>query len=174
MSYSFAEAVCRSFHNNSGQLTRGYAGQVHGQDFYLHQHVLGAPLALPFSRRHFTAFIDLPVPAPETVLRELALRLLRHGMRSAICWGYEAELLGEVIDRVIDDYGFWHGDQTAFCSVHEEEALEEALEFFILPCGLAETGLVLTCGDDAALRTLTSTFSLVHAGAREEVALAAR
>ena len=82
-------------------------------------------------------------------------------MRSAVCWGYEAELIGDMINSVIDEYGFWLDDHTAFCSVHEEEDLAEAMEYFILPTGLTDTSLLLTLSDQQAFTTMVDTFKQI-------------
>ncbi|GHV23657.1 hypothetical protein AGMMS49959_17430 [Planctomycetales bacterium] len=122
-------------------------GKLNGQRFYALRYAKGEELAMPFARKKFSVLINAAGKVSENEVREIGLKLLRHGMVCAICIGDEAEKISEIIDEEIDDGGFVFDGNTPYTQVGSG-SLGEELELFVLPTGLTEVGLILTLGDD--------------------------
>lgn len=149
----------------------GKLGRMHDQDFYAVRHFGGNRLSIPFPPRPFNALIDVPHPIPESILGEISLQLLQHGMRSAICSGLQGERLGEILDEIIDEHGFYPNNRTVYTSVHLDEPIEETLDYFVLPNGLADTGLIVVVGDEHAFGEVVKTFLRLTREVREYEAI---
>ena len=149
-------------------------GTVHDQRFYA---VRCLPLAgqghctmtMPFASKPYNALVRVCVPFARSVLQEAGLALLRHGLLQAVCCGCEGESMGEVLDELADEHGFNHNGRPAFASVHEDETLDEVLDYFILPNGQADTGLLVVLGDEAAFRETLRCFVRVAGELRERL-----
>lgn len=144
-------------------------GICHDQRFYALRYLPGRKLELPFEDKPFTALIEITVPLSDDILRNVAMDLLYRGMRAALCLGPEAERMVEIVDELVDAYGFAHEARTVYASAHEDEDLAEAIQYFILPTGLAETGLLLVLGGEDAFRQTVRTFGQATTGMREKL-----
>ena len=142
-------------------------GSYYSQQFYAVRHAPGKALALPFPARPFHAMIHTAGPLPDRATRQLGLELLRSGMRYALCHGSDAAKVGDVLDELIDANHFSFEGHTPYTSVHAEESLAEAIEYFILPAGLAETGLLIVVGEEDAFRGALREFNQITAHLRE-------
>lgn len=104
-------------------------------------------MRFPFEPRPFTALIDIRSEVGGEVLESYARELVNHGCVQAVCRGSEAGLLNDVFGGIAEDGGCDAGG-IAFTSMSiEDEPLREAIEYFVLPSGLAGTGLILVIGD---------------------------
>ncbi|MCX7934708.1 MAG: hypothetical protein N3A66_05555 [Planctomycetota bacterium] len=144
-------------------------GKFYDQTFYVLRYQKGCTLEFPFRSQSFNAFISIDSEYPPKILEQIAFSLLKQGMRFALCHGKGAEALAEIIDRLIDEHRFSHNGFTAYSSSHTNETLEEAMEYFMLPNGLAEIGLILVIGDEAAQQKVAKTFSRII-GAMDKIA----
>ena len=139
----------------------GLLGKFYDQSFYVLHYQPGRTLDFPFRSQPFNAFISINNEYPTKIISQMAFSLLKQGMRFALCHGERAEAMAEIIDRLIDDFHFIHNGFTVYSSSHPNEDLEEAMEYFILPNGLAETGLILVLGDEIALQKAMKTFAKI-------------
>ncbi len=144
-------------------------GIIHDQKFYALRHIIGKSLELPFKDRQFNALLQVSRPLPESVMREIALTLLQNGMRSALCWGTEAEQMTEIIDEIIDEREFSLEGRTAYATLHEDESLTEVIEYFILPNDLADTGLLVVIADETEFKNTVMAFGQTVKGLREVI-----
>jgi len=154
-------------------------GTVHDQRFYAVRYLPASQAEegrfdLPIPRRAFNALIYAAVPLAEARLRDLALTLLRHGLRQAVCCGPEAEAMGEMIDAMADDHEITHDGRSVLASIHDDESLDEVIDYFILPNGIAETSLLVVLGDEVAMRDTLRSFARVTGDMRERLAATAR
>lgn len=125
-------------------------GNYCGQTFYATRVAPDGRCAFPFPAQSFTALLNVQSPQPEGVLRTAVRSCLDHGMRLAVCTGRGAEALGGIVDELVDEGGYGVDGRTVYASVHDGEPLEEVVEYFMLPQGLAEIGLLLVFGNDEA------------------------
>ncbi len=154
-------------------------GTVYDQRFYALRRLpsSGGPstsLSFPFPPSPFNGLICVGVPLPEAALGRIMLALLQHGMRQAVCCGCEAEFAGDVLDELIDEHNFSHDGHAPFASVHEGEPLSEVIDYFILPNGLADIGLLMILGDEAAFGQAVKAFGRVAGQLRERLHVPAR
>lgn len=144
-------------------------GTIHDQKFYAIRNTGEKPLELPFSTKPFNVMIELALPLSDDALRQIGIQLLKDGMCHATCRGGEAERMGEILDDLIDEHGFSIDGHTVFTSVHDDESLEEVLEYFVLPNGLASTSLLVVIGDEASFHNLVRCFGSTAADLRERI-----
>lgn len=144
-------------------------GTFYDQRFYAIRHLPGADMVFPFAPASFSALIDLHVPLGDDALRKIALDLLEQGMRIAICRGHEAERMGEIIDELVDEHAFHHDGRTVYASVHEDENLEDVMEYFVLPNDQTDMAALVVLGEESAFRKTLRVFSAVTADVREKI-----
>ncbi len=138
-------------------------GAVYDQHFYAVRHEAGETIAFPFPQKHFNALIAFHRATNVEERRVIAMELLEYGMRFALCYGQGADEMAELIDELVDEYNYMHNGCTVFSTVHEDGDIGDALAYFVLPNGLADTGLILSLGDDGDFDQWTETFdSLIH------------
>jgi hypothetical protein len=148
-------------------------GKFYDQRFYATRLVPGKAFHPPFAPHPFNVMIHIAGHVPDKALRQIGLDLLKHGMRFALCHGSEAERMGDILDELLEDNEFAHKGYTAYTSVHDDDPLEEAVEYFILPSGLADTGLMLVIGDESSFRSVMRAFTKVTGHLRERIFVSA-
>jgi hypothetical protein len=144
-------------------------GTFYDQTFYATRHAADKALSFPFPAGRFNAMVCLAEKTDEAAMRRIGMDLLEHGLRFALCHGPEAGAMGKVLDELIDEHGFSCEGLTAYTSVHEDDSLAEAVEYFILPAGLAETSLLVVVGSDASYREVMKSFAKATSHLRERV-----
>lgn len=144
-------------------------GTVHDQRFFAVRSQPGYDLPFPFPKDHFNSLIAIRGCPAEETLQSVAMQLLRHGMRAGICHGEGAEMMGSMIDGLVDEYGFSHNERTVYASVHDDEELDEVIDYFVLPNGLADIGLIVVIGEESAFEDVLFLFNHVTGQVRERV-----
>lgn len=137
---------------------RIFLGHLHEQEFYAVRHVSGDALSIPFQPRPFTALIHTRRNLGESQMTAIARILLEHGLAYALCIGEHGERMSQVLDALIDEHEYALNDMTVFSNASHEESIDEAMEYFVLPSGLSDTGLILSIGDESDLEDATSVF----------------
>lgn len=120
-------------------------GKLNGQRFYAVRAAHGENLAIPFARKKFSALINVLGKFSEDELREIGLKLLKHGLVCAVCIGDAAEKMSEILDELIDNHNFTFDGFTPYTQMGDG-SLADSLEFFTLPTGLTDVSLILTLG----------------------------
>lgn len=143
---------------------RVFLGHLHDQEFYALRHVSGESLTIPFQPRSFTALIHTRRNLSETQMHAIARALLEHGMVYALCIGEHGERMSMLIDRLVDENGYTRNDMTVFSNASQEESINEAMEYFVLPTGLGDTGLILSIGDESDHADATAAFDSLLGG----------
>ncbi len=123
-------------------------GSVSDQTIYAMRPQPGCDLNFPFEKKPFTALIRTSSQTTEADMRRAGWQLLQHGLRHGICHGEKADRMSEILDEIIDSFDISDNNQTAFSSSHEGEDISETMEYFLLPSGLADSGLILVLGTD--------------------------
>ena len=147
-------------------------GTLHEQRFFA-MRASGGEVRFPFPAGPFTVLVDMTAPVDDVMLRSYAEALVDHGCVQAACRGEEAdrmvdifnslaETLSERDDRGADDVPF-----TAMCM--DDEPLNEAIAYFVLPCGLAPVGLVMVIGGQDEFRNAVNGFSDAAGAASEDI-----
>jgi hypothetical protein len=154
---------------SASQKEKKLLGNFYDQTFYAARHAPGKALSFPFPASRFNAMIYLAGDEDEKALRRIGLDLLQHGLRYALCHGPGAKAMGQVLDDLIDEHGFSCEGLTAYTSVHQDESLAEAVEYFVLPAGLAETSFLVVIGNDADYRQVMRAFTKATSHLRERV-----
>ena len=138
-------------------------GKLNGQRFYVVRASHGEGLTIPFARKKFSALINVRGKFSEDELREIGLKLLKHGLVCAVCIGDAAEKMSSILDDLIDDHNFTFDGFTPYTQTGDG-SLADSLEFFTLPTGLTDVSLILTLGGssdhDAAVDMMNSLFEL--------------
>lgn len=137
---------------------RIFLGHLHDQEFYAIRHVSGGSLSIPFQPRPFTALIHTRRNLGEKQMEKIVRALLDHGMAYALCIGEHAERVSLLIDRLVDDHDYTRNDMTVYSDASQEESINEAMEYFVLPSGLGDTGLILSIGDESDHGDATAAF----------------
>lgn len=137
---------------------RIFLGQLHDQAFYAVRHISGGALSMPFQPRPFTALIHTRRNLGDSEMVAIARTLLEHGLAYALCIGEHGERMSEVLDTLIDEHEYALNDMTVFSNASHEESIDEAMEYFVLPSGLSDTGLILSIGDESDMEDATSVF----------------
>ena len=133
-------------------------GTLYDQKFYAIR-VGSNGLRFPFEPQPFTALVDIKGDVDQDVLKSYARELLSYGCVQAVCRGVEAPVLNDIFGELaesgdIDANGF------AFTSMSvDDEPLSEAIEYFVLPSGLASTGLLLVIGDAGDFKNAIEDFA---------------
>jgi hypothetical protein len=109
----------------------------------------------------FCCLIHAAVHISDDQFLELAGRLLRNRMRCAVVSGVESERLGDLLDELLEDGEYHDNGRMALAEVCDEEPLEEALEYFVLPNGMATNNLLVYIGDEQGFATALETFAEV-------------
>ncbi|MFH0910565.1 MAG: hypothetical protein V1918_03525 [Planctomycetota bacterium] len=139
----------------------GFMGKVFDRPFYSCQFLPGKPLVLPFAPQSFVCLINASSYVSDEHFKALALSLLQQRMRAAICCGIESERLNDLLNELLEDGQFHDNGRTAMATAYEDDPLEEVMEYFALPAGIASTSLLLSIGDDRMFKSTLQTFSSV-------------
>ena len=141
-------------------------GTHYGQKFYAIR-ADGGSLRFPFAAQPFTALVDIAGEVSETALRGYARELIGHGCVQAVCRGGDSGLMNDIFGELADNGETDNGDFPFTSMALDDEPLNEAIEYFILPNGLAATGLVMVIGDSGAFRSAIDSFTASTSGAKE-------
>lgn len=134
-------------------------GTLFDQKFYAVR-AGGPDLNLPFTPRPFTALVDISREVEDNLLERYAKTLMSHGCVQAVCRGEGADRLSAIFDRLADEGGNSCSEGFAFTSMAiDDESLDDAIHYFVLPCGLASTGLVVVIGGNDSFRQAVECFS---------------
>ncbi len=143
-------------------------GTLHDQRFYAIR-ANGASLRFPFASQPFTAMVDVPGSVDETLLKQYAGELIDHGCVQAICRGEESSRLVDIFDDLAE-----RGDLdrngipfTSMCL--DDEPLAEAIQYFVLPCGLASVGLLMVIGESGDFQNAIQGFSSAAGAIKESI-----
>lgn len=132
---------------------------VFDQKFYaMRAHNGAGDLRFPFDPQPFTALVNIVGDVGEDVLRIYAKELISHGCVQAVCRGDEAGILNDIFGDLSEEGGADSNGCTFTSMAIDDEPLEEAIEYFILPCGLASTGLLMVIGDSADFQAGVKSF----------------
>ncbi len=133
-------------------------GTIHEQRFYAIR-ANGQEIRFPFSAQPFTAMVDISRPVDEQILTGYAQALIDHGCVQAVCRGEESSQLVDIFNQLAEK-GELDKHGTPFTSMcMEDEPLNEAIEYFVLPSGLAQTGLLMIIGDSGDFQSAIDGFS---------------
>jgi len=146
----------------------GFMGTIHEQRFYAIR-ANGSDLRFPFPAGNFTALVDLARSVDDSVLKGYAEALIQHGCVQAVCRGEESSRLEEIFNELAEQ-GDLDKDGTFFTSMClDDEPLDEAIQYFVLPCGLARTGLLMVIGDQDDFQNAIKGFSVAAGAIREDL-----
>ena len=134
---------------------------IHDQKFYALRHVPGKDLTIPFPVGPFNCMIHADGNVADETINAVGMQLLQHGMRSGICSGDQPDRISDTLDKLIDDNQFHHNNQTVYSHVVEEETIQENMEYFVLPNGLADIGLILVIGSEAEYHDVIGAFGII-------------
>lgn len=121
-------------------------GTLHDQRFYAIR-ANGAHLKLPFDAQPFTAFVDISHATDDAILQGYAQTLIDHGCVQAICRGEESDRLVDIFQRLTEQGSHDRNGKPFTVMCLDDEPLGEAIQYYVLPCGLAQTGLLMIIGD---------------------------
>lgn len=144
-------------------------GTLHEQKFYAIR-AEGADIKFPFSAKSFTALVDISKPVDDTILERYASALVEHGCVQAVCRGEEASRLAGIFDKMAEEGAFDRDGRPFSCMCMDDEPLLEAIEYFVLPCGLATIGLLMVIGDSGDFQNVVDGFANAAGAAAEAVA----
>ena len=143
-------------------------GTLHEQRFYAIR-ANGSDLRFPFPAGPFTALVDLVAPVDDAVLRKYAEALIGHGCVQAVCRGEESCRLDEIFYKLAEK-GDLDRNGTPFTSMClDDEPLNEAIQYFVLPCGLAQTGLLMVIGDQGDFQNAIQDFSTAAGAIKDNI-----
>lgn len=143
-------------------------GTLHDQRFYAIR-ANGSNLRFPFEAQPFTALVDVSRPLDDSVLQGYAESLIAHGCVQAVCRGEDSGRLVEIFDRLTEQSEH-DKNGTPFTSMCvEDEPLNEAIQYFVLPCGLAQTGLLMIIGDTGDFQEAIRGFSVAAGAIKEDI-----
>ncbi len=121
-------------------------GTLLGQQFYAIR-ANGQQLRFPFSSGPFTALVHMTRPVDDQLLNSYAKTLIDHGCVQAVCRGEESDRMVDIFNSLAE-HGQLNDNAAPFTSMClGDEPLTEAIQYFVLPCGLAQTGLLMVLGD---------------------------
>ncbi len=150
----------------------GYMGTIHEQRFYAIR-ANGGDVRFPFPSGPFTALVDLSRSVDDVVLRGYAEALIQHGCVQAVCRGEESARLEEIFNDLANDLaekGDIDPNGPCFTSMcMDDEPLDEAIQYFVLPCGLAQIGLLMVIGDQGDFQNAIEGFSIAAGAIREDL-----
>lgn len=143
-------------------------GTLHEQRFFA-MRTSGGELRFPFPKCPFTVLVDMVSPVDDAVLRSYAEALVGHGCVQAACRGEESERMVDIFNSLADR-GDLGDDATPFTAMSmDDEPLDEAIAYFVLPCGLAQTGLVMVIGEQSDFQNAIRGFSNAAGAAKEDI-----
>lgn len=143
-------------------------GTLHEQRFFAIR-ANGAELRFPFPAGPFTALVDMSRSVDDQVLRGYAEALINHGCVQAVCRGEESSHLENIFNDLASE-GDLDKNGTPFTSMcMDDEPLNEAIQYFVLPCGLAQTGLLMVIGDQGDFQDAIKGFSTAAGSSKEEI-----
>lgn len=143
-------------------------GTVFDQKFYA-MRVAGNGLRFPFEAQPFTALVDIVGDVGEEALRSYAKELISHGCVQAVCRGDEAGILNDIFGDLSEEGGADVNGLPFTSMVLDDEPLCDAIEYFILPCGLASTGLLMVIGDSGDFHEAVGSFTTSAGSLRESM-----
>lgn len=143
-------------------------GTLHEQRFYA-MRANGGDLRFPFSAQPFTALVDISRSVDDAVLKGYAESLIGHGCVQAVCRGEESDRLVAIFDDLADQ-GDLDKNGTPFTSMcMDDEPINEAIQYFVLPCGLASTGLLMVIGEAGDFQNAIQGFSTAAGAIKEDL-----
>ena len=143
-------------------------GTLHEQRFFAIR-ANGPELRFPFPARPFTALVDVAGPIDDGVFKGYAQSLIDHGCVQAVCRGEDSDRLVRIFDEMAER-GDFDRDGTPFTSMClDDEPLNEAIQYFVLPCGLAQTGLLMVIGDSGDFQNAIQGFSTAAGAIKENI-----
>ena len=143
-------------------------GTLHEQRFFAIR-ANGSALRFPFTAQPFTVLVDISRPVDNEILQGYAQALIDHGCVQAVCRGEESDRLVEIFDTLAEK-GDLDQNGTPFTSMcMDDEPLNEAIQYFVLPCGLAQTGLLMVIGDSGDFQGAIEGFSTAAGAIKEDI-----
>lgn len=143
-------------------------GTLHEQRFFAIR-ANGTHLRFPFPAGAFTALVDMSASVDDEVLHGYASALIEHGCVQAVCRGEESCRL-ETIFNTLAEAGDLDKNGTPFTSMClDDEPLNEAIQYFVLPCGLAQTGLLMVIGDHDDFQNAIKGFSTAAGAIKDDI-----
>lgn len=142
-------------------------GTIHEQRFYAIR-ANGTDLRFPFSSQPFTAMVDISRPVDDEVLTGYANALIAHGCVQAICRGEESDRLVDIFNELADQGDLDHNGHLFTSMCLGDEPLTESIQYFVLPSGLAQTGLLMVIGDADDFQDTIEGFSTAAGAIRED------
>ncbi len=143
-------------------------GTIHDQRFYA-MRAHGSDLRFPFPAGTFTALVDMTGDVDEGILKSYAEKLIDHGCVQAVCRGEESSALVDIFNKLAEK-GDFDKNGTPFTSMcMDDEPLEEAIQYFVLPSGLAQTGLLMVIGDQNDFQNAIQGFSIAAGAIKEDI-----
>lgn len=146
----------------------GYMGTIHEQRFFAIR-ANGSELRFPFQSGAFTVLVDLARSVDDAILKTYAEALIGHGCVQAVCRGEESSRLEKIFNKLAEK-GDLDKNGTPFTSMCvDDEPLEEAIQYFVLPCGLAQTGLLMVIGDQDDFQNAIQGFSTAAGAIKDDI-----
>ncbi|MBN1257142.1 MAG: hypothetical protein JXA52_05495 [Planctomycetes bacterium] len=140
----------------------GCMGSILGQPFYSCRYLPGKKLSLPFkSGQTFSCLINTAVRIDDDQFKALAEMLLKNKMRYAICSGIDSERFSGLLTELLESGEYRDDGRTAIACSNEQEPIEEAMEYFALPSGIAPVNLLVTIGNERIYKTTLRVFTRV-------------
>ena len=143
-------------------------GTIHDQKFFAIR-AGSADLRFPFSPRPFTAMVDVPRKVDDSILESYATALISHGCVQAVCRGEESERLLEIFDSLAEKGDLDRNGFPFTTMGMDDEPLHEAIQYFVLPCDLAQTGLLVVIGDAGDFQNTIQGFSTAAGAIKEDI-----
>lgn len=144
-------------------------GTLHEQRFFALR-TDGGELRFPFPAGPFTVLVDMAAPVDDAVLESYAGALIDHGCVQAAVRGDEADRLVDIFNDIADRDDVVDGNGAPFTAMcMDDERLDEAIQYFVLPCGLAQTGLVMVIGGQNDFQNAIRCFSDAAGSAKEDI-----
>jgi hypothetical protein len=139
----------------------GFMGTILNEPFYACRATPGELPELPFQSQPFTCFLRAATYIGDEDFKLLATTLLRSRMRHAVCAGVESDRLADLLNEILEEGEFHENGRAAMACSYEDDPLEEVLEYFALPSGMAPANLLLTIGSETAFAETLAAFRKV-------------
>lgn len=143
-------------------------GTLHDQKFFA-MRANGDKLDFPFPERPFTALVDLSRSISDDNMRRYAQALMRHGCVQAVCRGEDSERMTSIFEELTETGEYDRDGKAATVMASYDETLVEAIQYFVLPCDLAKTGLLVVIGDNGDFQNAIDGFSTAAGAMKEAV-----
>ena len=143
-------------------------GTLHEQRFYAIR-ANGDELRFPFSAQPFTTLVDMSSPVDDEVLKGYAASLIAHGCVQAVCRGEESHRLVAIFNKMAEKGELDHNGAPFTSMEMDDEPLPEAIQYFVLPCGLAQTGLLVVIGGHGDFQKAIDGFSTAAGAIKEDL-----